>query len=497
MTQPRMSAAMIVRRGSGDDAEILLVRRAASMRFFGGYWAFPGGAVEPLDRSFDPSDRRRATACCAVRELLEEAGLVARGLDIEVAAGRALVARLKEADGAVRWRALLEASPAALAAVRPVCAITTPLFSPIRFATDFVEVDVDEHQIPMFDPGEVEHGEFVKPREAVARWQRGEWLIAPPALLLLELMATHGVEAYQPVAAALARGFEAGEFHPARFSPGIFVAPLPSPTLPPATTTNCYIVGRDTLYVIDPAALDAPTRDRLRREIATRIAQGARFAAVLLTHHHRDHVGAAALLSREFGAPLRAHELTYSRLPDTDYVRGAPLRDGDRLPLGVAPDGSADWHLEVLHTPGHARDHLCYIDSRYRAAVVGDMLSTVSTIVIDPPEGHMATYLTSLERLLAVPMTTLYPAHGTPFRDGHTLIRHYLGHRRQREGRIRDALTDAPQTIEALLPQAYGDVTPDAHAPALRSLLAGLQKLEEEGAARSSAAGWMRAWRPV
>ena len=67
-------------------------------------------------------------------------------------------------------------------------------------------------------------------------------------------------------------------------------------------------------------------------------------------------------------------------------------QDGDRLELGTAPDGSRDWHLKVVHTPGHAVDHLCFIDSRYHAAIVGDMLSTVSTIIIDPPEGHMGTY---------------------------------------------------------------------------------------------------------
>jgi glyoxylase-like metal-dependent hydrolase (beta-lactamase superfamily II) len=93
------------------------------------------------------------------------------------------------------------------------------------------------------------------------------------------------------------------------------------------------------------------------------------------------------------------------------------------------PTARPDWQLRVLHTPGHARGHLTFVESRYRAALVGDLMSGVSTILIDPPEGHLATYLRSLERLLAEPILTVYPAHGPPHRDGHAMIRQLLAHR--------------------------------------------------------------------
>ena len=164
------------------------------------------------------------------------------------------------------------------------------------------------------------------------------------------------------------------------------------------------------------------------------------------------------------------------------------------IPLGVAPDGTPGWHLEVMHTPGHARDHLCFIDSRYRAAIVGDMLSTISTIIIDPPEGHMATYLRELERLLTRPMSTLYPAHGPAHRDGHALLRQFIAHRRGREQKVIAALSRAPQSLEALLPTAYGDVAPAVYGAALRSLLAGLEKLAEDGVAHETVEGdWLLA----
>jgi glyoxylase-like metal-dependent hydrolase (beta-lactamase superfamily II) len=165
--------------------------------------------------------------------------------------------------------------------------------------------------------------------------------------------------------------------------------------------------------------------------------------------------------------------------------------DGDIIDLGLAPDGSDTWGLTVVHTPGHSPDHLCFLDNRYHAAIVGDMVSTVSTIVIDPPEGHMATYLSSLEKLCALPLRMLYPAHGAPHPDGRRLLRQYLAHRRQRENLIITALKKriTTTTPESLLPEVYADVDPAMYPIAARSLLAGLIKLEEEGLCSRDATG--------
>lgn len=487
---PRLASAVMVTTGTGQDFRVLLVQRSAEMKFFGGYWAFPGGASEPLDRV----DTELATLSCGVRELLEETCLLPDALGLELDATRLLLAEAAEVPAAAdRWRAAL-AAVVASGAVAEVCRITTPAHSPIRFATDFLRLHQREAATPTLDGRELVDWCYLSPAEAVARWQRGEMPIAPPTLLLLELMAAHGPEDFIEPARAVAASFDAGAFHPARFSPGIFTAPVPTPTLPPATTTNCYIVGTRDLYVVDAAAVHAQDQQRLIDKLESLCREGARVCGILLTHHHRDHTGAVAVLSRHFKAPVRAHALTYAQLPDPDYLRGEPLNEGDVIPLGVAPDGTPGWHLEVMHTPGHARDHLCFIDSRYRAAIVGDMLSTMSTIIIDPPEGHMATYLRELERLLARPMTTLYPAHGPAHRDGHALLRQFIAHRRAREQKVIAALSQAPQSLEALLPIAYGDVAPAVYGAALRSLLAGLEKLAEDGVARVTADGdWLLA----
>lgn len=483
---PRLATAVLLTIGSGDDLRILLVQRSPALRFFGGYWAFPGGAMEEADLACGA----QASLSCALRELFEETALGHELLGLERHAARDWLSTFSADTPPSGWQDALR-RVADSGRFHPVCRITTPATSPIRFATDFVQIHADDAHDFELDQRELIAGEYLTPRDAVARWRRGEMPIAPPTLLLLELLATHGVPTFRTVAHDIAARFEQGEFHPARFSPGVFTAPVPTPTLPPATTTNCYIVGERDFYVIDPAAVDDVHRDKLVRKIESLQCDGATLRGILLTHHHPDHVGSAAALSRHFGAPLSAHALTFDRLPDQDFVRGQALADGDLLPLGAAPDGSPHWTLEVLHTPGHARDHLCFVESRYRAAIVGDMLSTVSTIVIDPPEGHMATYLASLERLLATPIGTLYPAHGPSHRDGHALVRQYLEHRRAREQKLLAALGATPRDIPALLVEVYGDVAPAVHAAAARSLLAGLEKLAEEGTAELRDDGWI------
>lgn len=489
MSKPaREAAAVLVTTGPREDLRVLLVRRSPEMRFFGGYWAFPGGAMENVDRAA----QELATLSCAVRELMEETRLVADRLAPDAEAALALLDMLADDDPPSAWLDALRRVHDS-GRYRYVCRITTPGHQPIRFATDFVELHIESPGDLALDARELVEGRFMPAREAVAAWRRGEMPIAPPTLLLLELLAEHGSPAYVEPASRIAESFEQGEFHPARFSPGVFTAPVPTPTLPPATTTNCYIVGSERLYVIDPAAVDETHQRKLIRKIEAMCANGARLEAILLTHHHPDHTGAVGVLSRHFGVPVRAHALTYAQLPDQEFIRGEPLADADVLPLGEAPDGSSGWQLAVMHTPGHARDHLCFIDSRYRAAIVGDMLSTISTIVIDPPEGHMATYLRSLDRLLAADISVLHPAHGPSWREGPALVRQYIAHRKAREEKVLAALGPDAQPPEALLPLAYGEVPEAIHGAALRSLVAGLEKLAEEGRAAQRDGGWVLA----
>lgn len=482
---------MLLTRGTGRAFEVYLVLRSRTMRFMGGFWAFPGGVAADSDGAA-AGDEDATLRACALRELFEETLVLAPPLAMKgdrAAARGALLARDPAAVAGFR-AALAAAGGAAAASLVPFACVTTPPFAPIRYATVFFHLELPPNESPEPDRREVDDGRFLPPGEWLASWRRGELLIAPPVLFILERLSraadlASGLETVRADAAEL----EAGKLHRVRFTPGITVFPLATRTLPPATTTNAFLIGEERFFVVDPAPADAAETGRFLEAIGERVARGDEPKGILLTHHHPDHVGALAAVRERLRVPVMAHPLTLARTPGVG-ADTRPLADGDGLDLGRAPDGRAPWTLRVMATPGHDRGHLSFVEDRYRTAIAGDLVSTVSTIVIDPPEGHLATYLASLEKLLAAEPGLVFPAHGLPRRDGAELLREYLAHRRDREAALVAALRAGHSSPEALLPLVYPELDPAVYPLASRSLRAGLEKLAEDGVARSRDGIW-------
>ena len=502
----RIAATLLLTRGDGPDLEIFVAARAPQLVFFGGYLALPGGTLEPEDG--DPElDRDATIQACGRRELFEETGLLLCDLDDSAgqperlaAARQELVdreARRSTPKGESAYARLVGDAPTP-APLRHLCRVVTPAFAPVRYDTEFLHVPIERCTMgtkgtaPDIWPGELTEGRWWKPESLLESWRKGEVLLVPPLVILCEhLAAAADFEAFCSDIAVTTDNFAKGHLHRVRFTPGIVLAPLQTPTLPPATTTNCYLVGNEQLWIVDPGSPEPEEQQRLLRLLDELVDEGAKLAGILATHHHPDHTGGITALSQARNLPVRGHPLTLERLPAGSQL-GEPLEDGDCVPLGRAPDGTDGWHLRCLYTPGHDRGHLCFLESRYQAAIVGDMISTISTIIIDPPEGHLATYLQSLRRMLDEPINTLYPAHGPAARQGHPLIEKYLRHRQQREASLQAALRTDGSTIDELLGQVYNDTDPRLHPFARRSLLAGLEKLADEGHAEQVGDDWRR-----
>lgn len=270
--------------------------------------------------------------------------------------------------------------------------------------------------------------------------------------------------------------------------PWIRAVPLRTPTLPPATHTNCYIIGERELCVIDPASPYDEERAALDEIVQLHNKAGRPVTRIVLTHHHVDHVSGAAHLSSRLGVPVAAHRETASRLVGRVEVTQL-IEDGERLPFG--PRG-----LVARFTPGHAPGHLCFHDEAAAAIVAGDMVASVGTIIVEPGDGgDMAIYLDSLRRLRTLVdegARWLLPAHGPAIADAAGKLDFYLAHRLEREARVLAALDSEPRSVAELVPLAYPDVPPAIYPLAARSLLAHLLKLAQDGRALVDGERWRR-----
>jgi glyoxylase-like metal-dependent hydrolase (beta-lactamase superfamily II) len=254
----------------------------------------------------------------------------------------------------------------------------------------------------------------------------------------------------------------------------------PNPGLFTFKGTGVYLVGGDPVAAIDPGP-DLPQH----RAALARALQGRRLSHILVTHTHKDHCAAAPWLKAVSGAPTYGfgpHPAAAGETEeggDPDFVPDILLREGQRI------EGEG-FGFSVLHTPGHISNHLCFALEQEKALFCGDTVMGWSTSVIAPPDGDMAAYMASLERLLARDDRILYPTHGSPIAPPRPFLAEYLAHRRRREAQVLACLAQGIETVAAMVPRLYGDIDPRLHAAAAQTLSAHLIKLARDGRVRQA-----------
>jgi glyoxylase-like metal-dependent hydrolase (beta-lactamase superfamily II) len=253
------------------------------------------------------------------------------------------------------------------------------------------------------------------------------------------------------------------------------------------TGTQTYLVGTRDVAVIDPGPDDA---DHIAALVAA--IDGRPVRAILCTHTHRDHSPAAPALKAATGAPIiGCAPLALSDAGpradasfDTGYAPDRVLGDGEQ----VAGDR---WTLTAVATPGHTSNHLCFALEESGALFTGDHVMGWSTTVVAPPDGNMAAYMSSLERLMGREQDRIYyPAHGDPIENPRRFVRGLAGHRKQREGQILRLLGEGIEAVPAMVQRMYVGLDPRLHGAAGRSVLAHLLDLEDRGRVASAGEEW-------
>ncbi|MEL6594481.1 MAG: MBL fold metallo-hydrolase [Pseudomonadota bacterium] len=270
-----------------------------------------------------------------------------------------------------------------------------------------------------------------------------------------------------------------------QLEPGLRLVRANNPSPMTYTGTNTYLLGTREVAVIDPGPDDPAHLEAIRAALP----DGAKITHILVTHSHLDHAPLARPLAQRTGAPIYARgDSTAGRSPIMTQLAASGLVGGGEgvdptfRPDIFAADGdrlhSADWEIEVLYTPGHFGNHICF--ATQDIVFTGDHVMGWASSLVSPPDGDLTQFIASCERLKTHPARVFYAGHGDPITDPQARLDWLIAHRKSREAQIIEALRLGPATAATLAKIIYTDVDPRLLAAAERNVLAHLIDLTQK-----------------
>ncbi len=522
---PKPAATVLLLRDSAEGVEVLMTRRSLTASFAPGAYVFPGGGIDALDLQSHAQAKRRATqsdlrltqAIAAIRESFEELGiLLAYRPDHSLANAQDIEAL----DRSQPFAAQCHARGLQLAAdqVYVLAHWITDRDLPKRFDVPFLVARMPEGQTPVADESEQFEPVWVRPAEALERHEAGQFFLIFPTIRTLQRLKNFDkVQAIldacavndEPLWASCPRGaWLAGQEqrfmeHEAPFGELALVSPdgqivhhldwqtdhpvsllknvqrltAPNPGVMTGPGTNTYWVGdpQSGYIVIDPGPDDTGHIERIWR------ATGGNIRMIVCTHSHPDHSPGAK--------PLQA--LCQNQACGTPPILGLPSASTANAQSQFSPDRAlthgeilqvGEHSLKVIHTPGHAANHVCLALLEDGLLFSGDHVLNGSTTIVNPPDGNMNDYLDSLDLMAAECHTHsldyILPAHGYVLGFASQAIAQLKAHRLKREAKVMAAMQALPHgTLETWVAHAYQDVPERLWPVAARSLQAHVDRI--------------------
>ncbi|MGP9832242.1 MBL fold metallo-hydrolase [Marinobacter sp. NSM] len=536
----RPAATLVLTRDTENGIEVLLLQRTWEAIFLPGYYVFPGGAVNEQESEAQPhavgvedGDISQTMSLdeggadymlAAVRECFEEAGI----LVAQDGSGQLIRADhpvLGEREALFRDEVSLAQLCEKHGLVVPLDRLAylshwvTPPGPPRRFDTRFFVAVAPEGQVAGHDGQETIDHVWISPAQALEEHRAGQRLLGLPTIRTLRVLCDFSstaelmryAHANPPEAfptdpwPALRKGkpvmlepnapaydeavkldpegegttwAEIVPGQPVEVAAGVMRLTAPNPGMMTGPGTNTYILGFERFTVIDPGPANDAHIDAILDVTGGVVDQ------VLVTHTHLDHSPAVSVLKERTGCRVFGWPAPEGAGQDKSFKADDEPEHGDLI---VSEAGI----LKVIHTPGHASNHLCYLLTDQELLFSGDHIMQGSTVVINPPDGDMKAYVESLYELLEEPVRFIAPAHGFLMGQPEAVIDYLITHRLSREHKIFRALEAlAPVSLKDLTAKAYDDVPAAIHGLAARSALAHLLKLEAEHRAYQSDNLW-------
>ena len=366
---PRPSASLIVSRMNGNIGEILLCHRVSEVPSFPDFWAFPGGGVSRTDRRTSDENPKwlantqdPVTSITLLRELVEEIGFSPDGkgslelVDEEIQEN-ICINKEKWAYYVKNGEIKIDNFNSQIIAVR-----TMPPFAPIRFTNTFHHLSIGDSKIePRFPKGMSEFDEYRwwKPENLLQSWLNHEVRLPPPQVTLIrdicESLEENGdlASAFDKLSINPSEGY-----HILEFAPGVECIPLPTQTLPPATHTNCYVLGvpGGERVIIDPAAKSKEALEILSKKIDEIRLSGSEIIATIFTHKHQDHIGNLEEIDKMYRAPIWASKETLEAISKLENNK--ILKENDSF---VLKGNNSSEYWNIIDTPGHCPGHICLV----------------------------------------------------------------------------------------------------------------------------------------